>query len=126
VGLLLLRAAVGLTAVLQGWAYHSGHGNTPLWNWSVGLPMLLAGTALVVGLRTRIAGGLVALLAVGTAFSWLPAPIPNLFEALLPTARVIVVAIAIALLGPGALSIDARLFGLRKITISRAPRFPNS
>jgi uncharacterized membrane protein YphA (DoxX/SURF4 family) len=118
-GLLLLRFAVGLTAAAQGWAYFAGNDNPPPWMWAAGLLALLDGAALVVGFLTPAASAVTALGAIGTVASWFPAPTPNLFDAMLPTYLVIVVAVAILLLGPGSLSVDARLFGLREITIPR-------
>jgi uncharacterized membrane protein YphA (DoxX/SURF4 family) len=94
--------------------------------WSLGLLTLLAGVAVILGLLTAAATVLIALGAMGTALSWFPAPAPNLFDQMLSTALVIVVAVAIALLGPGAWSVDARLFGLRTITIPRTPRAPDA
>lgn len=117
---------MGLTAILQGVAYLSRPGVAPIWMWSLGLLALLSGAALIVGVLTLGATALIAFGAMGTAFSWLPAPTPNLFDRMLPTALVIVVTVAIALLGPGAWSMDARFFGLRKITIPRTPRSPDA
>jgi uncharacterized membrane protein YphA (DoxX/SURF4 family) len=51
-----------------------------------------------------------------------PPPSLNLFEALLPTFLVVVVAVAIIFLGPGAWSVDGRLFGRREIIIPHTSR----
>lgn len=109
---------------MQGAVYLSRHDNAPMWMWSLGLLTLVAGVAVILGVLTPAATALIALGAMGTAFSLLPAPTPNLFDQILPTALVIVVSAAIGLLGPGAWSVDARLFGLRTITIPRTPRPP--
>jgi uncharacterized membrane protein YphA (DoxX/SURF4 family) len=125
-GLLLLRAAIGLIAALQGWAYFAWRESPKLGMLAVGILTLLSGIVLIVGLWTVIGSAIIACSAIGTAFAWLPAPRPNLFDTALSTGLVIVVAVAIALLGPGALSIDARRFGFREIIIPRTPRHPNA
>lgn len=53
--------------------------------------------------------------AIFTALSALPLPTQTLVG-------VIILAAAIALLGPGAFSLDARLFGRREILIHKKPR----
>jgi uncharacterized membrane protein YphA (DoxX/SURF4 family) len=87
---------------------------------------LTAGASLLAGFLTPIAGALVALGGVGNALSWFPPPSPNLFDSLLAVVLVVIVAAAIVFLGPGALSIDARLFGRREIVIPYAWRPPES
>jgi uncharacterized membrane protein YphA (DoxX/SURF4 family) len=87
--------------------------------WITGSIAMSAGVALVLGVTTSVAAFLVVAGVVCTSASWLPSPTPNLFEPWPVAALVIIVAAAILFLGPGAFSIDARLFGLRKITISR-------
>ena len=68
-----------------------------------------AGVLLIVGLWTPVAGALAAVLELYTSLS--PSGDPWT-HALLAT-----VAIALALLGPGAWSVDARLFGWKRIAI---------
>jgi uncharacterized membrane protein YphA (DoxX/SURF4 family) len=84
------------------------------------------GIALLIGLITPVAGGLVALATLGIAASWLPTPNPNLFSSPLPAVMVTVVGTAVAILGPGALSVDCRLFGRREIIIPHVQRTPRS
>ena len=48
-GLLLLRAAVGLTAVIQGGFFLTDRGNQTLTNWVIGLTAVASGALL--GLR---------------------------------------------------------------------------
>jgi uncharacterized membrane protein YphA (DoxX/SURF4 family) len=73
-----------------------------------------AGILLLVGLWTPVAGGLAAIVKVLIAFSryfshssdpWIP-----IIQAVLGA--------ALAMVGPGAWSIDARLFGRKRIDIS--------
>ena len=83
-----------------------------------------SGISLLVGFLTPVACGLVGLGAIGTMLSWFSLPAANQFETKMMTILIGVVALAIVLLGPGALSIDARLFGRREIIIPRNPPSP--
>jgi uncharacterized membrane protein YphA (DoxX/SURF4 family) len=85
---------------------------------ALGALLILSGMALLLGLFTAVASVSVGCAAIGSALSWLPAPMPNVFDAALPAALVAILAVAIALLGPGAWSVDARLFGFRQIIIA--------
>jgi uncharacterized membrane protein YphA (DoxX/SURF4 family) len=122
IGLLLLRVAVGVIATLQGAGYFLDRNNLTLWMSIAGLLAILGGGLLIVGLLTPIAGGLVAFQTAGHALAWFPIPSPNLLDTMSATALVGVVALAVALLGPGALSVDARLFGRREIIIPYNPK----
>jgi uncharacterized membrane protein YphA (DoxX/SURF4 family) len=66
-----------------------------------------AGLLLLVGLWTPIAGALVAIIALWNTFSQPGDPWPNI---MLGT-----IGAALALLGPGAWSVDAHLFGWKRI-----------
>lgn len=126
IALLLLRGAVGLSAVIQGGAYLFGNGNSTLRTWVVGLLVTVAGASLLIGLLTPIACILIGLCSVGLALSWLPTPVPNLFETNLSLLFVVVMTTTLVLSGPGAFSLDARLFGRREIIIPRTSRPPES
>ena len=84
----------------------------------------MAGAALLIGILTPVAGVLFGLEALGVGFSILPAPSPNLFDAKLSLVFAAIMTVAIVLLGPGAFSLDARLFGRREIIIPQGPRRP--
>jgi uncharacterized membrane protein YphA (DoxX/SURF4 family) len=117
VGLLLLRALVGFMLVAHGLGY--------LKDWSDPGPVALAAGALAVatgfcllsGFLTPIAGVLVALGSLGLALSTFAVPELDLFDSKLVIIDMIVISIAIALLGPGAFSLDALMFGRREISI---------
>ena len=68
-----------------------------------------AGILLLAGLWTPIAGVLVAILALGQAFSHPHDPWSHILLGTLGA--------ALALLGPGGWSVDARLFGWKRINI---------
>jgi uncharacterized membrane protein YphA (DoxX/SURF4 family) len=118
--LLLLRAAIGAAAIFDGVAALAG-GHTATASLAGGLAVL-SGISLLVGLFTPVASGLVALGGIGLALYRLPLPEADPFDSKPLTVFVAVVAVAVALLGPGALSLDARLFGRREIIIPRASR----
>ncbi len=122
-GILLLRVAVGVIAIVQGVDY-LGDDNLTASAWITGLLMILSGAALLIGFLTPLAGVLVALATLGFMFSWFRSPSVNLFETRLTTVLMFTVAAAIVFIGPGALSLDARLFGRREIIIPSSPRLP--
>jgi uncharacterized membrane protein YphA (DoxX/SURF4 family) len=123
VGLFLLRAAIGLVAVIQGVFYLSTDARSTLGVW-LGLLGLAVGTALLAGFLTPVAGVVVALEALGAALSVLPVPAPNLLDAKLSLIFAAIITVAIVFLGPGAFSMDARLFGRREIIIPPSTRRP--
>ena len=76
------------------------------------------GLLLLIGLWTPVAGVLAALLALWAAYM---DPARAGFHLLLAT-----LGAALALLGPGALSLDARLFGWKRLEIGRGGNRPPS
>jgi uncharacterized membrane protein YphA (DoxX/SURF4 family) len=108
---------IGVEAAVQGASYLS-HGST----WTLGalfscLLLAMGGACLLVGFLTPIGSILVAIATIGNAISLLPPPAGNLFDSKLVSFEIVAIAAAIALLGPGAFSLDARLFGRREIVI---------
>ena len=130
VGLLLLRSAIGVTAILQGALFLANSVNPAASILAAALLMAASGFALVLGLFTPLAAGTVGITTIGMALSrgismsGFPASAPNLFGATLSAVLVVVVAVAIVCLGPGALSLDARMFGRREVIIPRMSRPP--
>jgi uncharacterized membrane protein YphA (DoxX/SURF4 family) len=125
VGLLLLRVAVGVTAVVQGGSYLTDPGSGSAARLA-GLIVIASGVSLLIGFLTPVAGVLMALATIGIARSWVPPATSNLFNTPLPAFLVVIIAAAITLLGPGSLSVDRRLFGRREIIIPHSPRMPRS
>ncbi len=118
-GLLLLRAAVGVSLAIQGGACLAGRGQE-IWLQAAGLFALVTGAALLIGFLTPVAAALAALDGAGVALSWLPSPISDGLCGAPATVFLVVMAASIVLLGPGAFSLDARLFGRREVVIPRS------
>jgi hypothetical protein len=114
--LLLFRAVFSLSLLLSARAYLSAGWSLPV-AWLLGLAALAAGVLLLIGFLTPIAGTAVGLGGIGVALSLLPACTPAVFDSGLAMVFAVTMLIGIILLGPGAFSIDARLFGRRQIII---------
>jgi uncharacterized membrane protein YphA (DoxX/SURF4 family) len=122
--LLLLRTVLGLTLLVQGACYVDVVGPSAA-PWLVGLTAMAAGAALLAGFLTPIAAVLAGLGGVGVGLSVLPVCARNVFDSFLAMLLAATILVAVLLLGPGAFSVDARLFGRREIIIppiSRKPR----
>jgi len=116
-GLLLLRVAVGIVVIAEGSIVLSTRGS------ALGLLMavalILVGTMLAVGVLTPLAGLLAAITSVLGGSPWLALSSSTLVDDWVGRAFFVIVSLAIALLGPGAFSLDAYLFGRREIVIPR-------
>lgn len=121
-GLMLLRAAAGAVLITQGAAYF-GERHAPGFLAVVAVSAMIAiGVLLLIGLLTRFAALLAAAVGVSSIFAWFPGS--NGGQTHTTIALSAVIAVALICLGPGALSLDARLFGRREIIIppTSAPR----
>jgi len=87
-----------------------------------GLLAVAIGSLLLIGFMTPFVSFLVGLTVIAIAFSWFPAPSQNFFDAKLTGVFAAIMSGALALLGPGAFSLDARLFGRREIIIPHHSR----
>ena len=123
-GLLLLRVVVAAALVGHGiLCLQSSDRVTLVVSISFAL-LLLSGICLLIGFLTPILSILACLESLGIAFSWGPPQLLSPFESKLAFFPIIVIAAAIALLGPGAFSLDARMFGWKEIVIPPVPRPP--
>ena len=107
VGLLLIRTVAGVSLIIDGIeTFQTGE---PLVSLVLRLLAVTDGALLVAGLWTPIAGSLVIGLAIWQTLLRHENPYPGILLAAMGA--------ALALVGPGALSLDARLFGWKRIDI---------
>jgi putative oxidoreductase len=107
VGLFLLRFAAGSSLIARGILVL---GNTPTFGTGFfQLFIATAGLLLIAGLWTPVGAAVMVLLELWRIISRHGDPASNIL--------LCVLALAIALLGPGAWSVDARLFGWKRIEI---------
>jgi len=106
VGLLVMRLVGGTAILTRAASTLPAESPTEL---AAGVLAIVAGLCLLVGLWTPIAGSLIA--AIGVWFV-VTQPKDPLASVLLAT-----IGVALALVGPGAWSIDARLFGWKRIDV---------
>lgn len=98
--MLLLRAAAAVAMILQ--ARIAFRAEAP-WAMLTGAIAVVAAATLRAGFMTPLAGAAAACVS-------LIGPAPSMIY-------ILAIAVAIVLLGPGSLSIDARLFGRREIVL---------
>jgi uncharacterized membrane protein YphA (DoxX/SURF4 family) len=118
-----MRLAVALSAIVQSISTLVGSPTLPL-NWAIGLLEILVGTALLIGFLTPIAGASASLGNLAIGISWFLTSGENAHDKTVAALYLVVISIAITLLGPGAFSLDARLFGRREIIIPEVSRPP--
>jgi hypothetical protein len=120
IGLLILRIAIGAKLVGEASACMLDTQGLKLGVWLMISLALGVGTSFVLGFLTQLMAGVSALAGVAIYF-WHPVWATSFFLGL-PGLDTIGVALAIAFLGPGAISLDAHFFGRRKIVIPRVAR----
>lgn len=116
-GLMLLRAAGGAVLITYGFTYFSDRHEPGFLPAVVVSAVIVLGVLLLIGLLTRAVALLAALVGVSSIFAWLPGSNVSSFDGHMSAALSAVIAISLICLGPGALSLDARLFGRREIII---------
>jgi uncharacterized membrane protein YphA (DoxX/SURF4 family) len=122
----LLRAAVGITAGVYGSVSLVNGPHPTFASWVIGFLALVSGALLLIGFLTPAVGAMIACGTGAIALSWLPALTADVVRDGLAMILVMVMAAAVAFLGPGAWSLDAWLFGRREITIPHEPRSTES
>ena len=121
-----MRITLGITVIIQGAAYFYDQSDPAVSIVIIALLAIAVGSLLIIGLMTPFAAFTVFLISVGTAMTIIPSI--NLYSpaTYLPTIYIIVISVAVVMLGPGAFSLDARMFGRREIIIPDKKASPKS
>ena len=119
IGLLVLRSAIGAKVVMEASRCLLDPQGVSVGIWALCFLGLGVGASLVLGFLTQLVAGVSSLAGVAI-YLWHPAWANSFLN--LPGFDMIGVVFAIALLGPGAISLDAYFFGRRKIVIPRVAR----
>jgi uncharacterized membrane protein YphA (DoxX/SURF4 family) len=118
--LFLLRVLVGASAIVNGFADLAGGAPISFLSWPAGMITMLAGASLHAGFLTTVFAAVIAVDVTAVTFSGLQSSSSHGLAGLPSAIALLVLAIVVALLGPGAYSVDARLFGMREIVITRS------
>lgn len=124
VALVILRIAVALNAVAQGVCALMGSSRTMTSVWTLGLLAIIAGVVLLAGFATPIVGGALTLGYFIESVAFFFASDASKHASALTALYIAAMSFALVLLGPGAISVDARLFGRQEIIIPDGRRPP--
>jgi uncharacterized membrane protein YphA (DoxX/SURF4 family) len=124
IGLIFLRIAVASGAIAQGLSAFAASDVPAFVAWATGSLAVILGLALLIGFLTPLASAAATISFLVTGVSRLLTTgahrDPYAFTAL----NLAVMSASLALLGPGAVSLDARLYGRREIIIPEGRRPP--
>jgi len=110
----VLRLLLGLVAVAQALSIFTSAV-------AAGVVLGAAGGCILLGLLTPVSAATLAAIMAAYAVSWLGLPDRGLIDSRLVALLLAGIALAVSLLGPGAISLDARLFGRREIVFPHDP-----
>jgi putative oxidoreductase len=116
-GLLLLRLVVGGELLIQSVGYWNYWRELGVDSLVLVVAMVVSGLCLLVGILTPFISLFLVAAGIGFALSWIPTPTDSLFGSRLAILNITALALAVALLGPGAFSFDSKIFGRREIKI---------
>jgi uncharacterized membrane protein YphA (DoxX/SURF4 family) len=116
-GLLILRISLGITILIHSGIYLTGAAGYSGWTVTAALAGIAGSLLLLIGFLTPLVSVSVCLSAIFVSLSYLQSPSTDLHNIDLSAICCILVAAAVAFLGPGAFSLDARMFGRREIII---------
>jgi uncharacterized membrane protein YphA (DoxX/SURF4 family) len=117
--LLVLRLVVGASATFEA-GLSIAHNHTPVHMATIAAASVaIAGVALTIGFLTPIASLFVCLIGA-VILGIIPPAALVLFNSTMAAFEFVVMSAVLVILGPGAISVDARLFGRREVAIHRA------
>ena len=119
IALVLLRSTLGIAVIIEG-GYYIGGSNSFSAAWFAGIAGLAAGGLLLIGFLTPIACTVISVIGTCVVLSLLPVSSPNVFDSKSAVIFAACMLVSLIGLGPGAFSMDARVFGRREIIIPRA------
>jgi uncharacterized membrane protein YphA (DoxX/SURF4 family) len=116
IALLLLRVVLATALLVQG-GYCLREPSPSTATWFAGIVVFVLSGLLFVGFLTPFAGVLVGLFAIGIKIAWIPACTHNVVDSYVSAIFAATILLGATILGPGAFSVDARLYGRREIII---------
>ena len=123
VALLLLRVVVGASGTIEaGFNFTGAHVAVSVTIAAVCVAN--ASLAVIIGFLTPLAGALLCGAGMATLLMRIPSAALVLLDSRMATFEFVVMSAVLTILGPGMISMDARLFGRREIVVGEARR-PN-
>ena len=124
VALLLLRVVVGASGAIEaGFNFTGAHVAVSVTTIAA-VCVANASLAVIIGFLTPLAGTLLCGAGMATMLMRIPSDALVLLDSRMATFEFVVMSAVLTILGPGMISVDARLFGRREIVVGEARR-PN-